>query len=84
MIFNQTLFNQIPEKMKSLNLITVILLLICSVKAFSQDCHTPDSSPPISTQGGSDCALEINYTPDQSDAFQNTPLLIFKLNFHFF
>lgn len=33
--------------------------------------------------GGLSCALQVAYTPDQSNGFQNTPCLVFKVNYHF-
>ena len=46
------------------------------------DCVTPDLDDPV-TMGGGSCSDQLAYTPDKSHSYQNTPNLVFRLNYHF-
>lgn len=47
------------------------------------ECITPDEPEPSQGGGGSDCSIQYAYKPDVQLAFQNTPNLVFKINYHF-
>lgn len=47
------------------------------------ECATPDGTYPIMMGGGGGCTDESSYTPDATNGWQNTPKLVFKLNYHF-
>ncbi len=60
------------------------LSLFCSLRIYSQmpDCAITDTSI-IFIMGGEGCLERSNYTPDQTNMFQNTPLLVIDINMHF-
>ncbi len=64
----------------------IFLLVLASVPCMAQsgyECVTPDAPEPEMMGGGSGCSAEVAYTPDQSNSYQNTPNLVFKINHHF-
>lgn len=62
----------------------VILLLLTGGPSSAQvgyECFTPDEPEPELLN--TDCSIPASYTPDQSHGYQNTPCLVFKINYHF-
>jgi hypothetical protein len=67
--------------------VKIILFFICffATDLIAQDsvqCLYPDDSMSFFVQG-SGCNDMQNYIPDNSNNFQNTPIITFRINFHF-
>lgn len=61
------------------------MVIIAPADSYAQmaECATADEPEPQQGGGGSNCTLSSGYKPDQSNGFQNTPCLVFKVNYHF-
>lgn len=69
----------------TLKVVLILAVLLCGTDLLAQDfdCATPDEEEAAMMGGGGGCSDQSMYIPDGSNNYQNTPSLVFRLNYHF-
>lgn len=66
--------------------VLILAILLSATDLLAQDitdCATPDEEEAAMMGGGGGCSDQSMYIPDGSNNYQNTPNLVFRLNYHF-
>ncbi|HMW10993.1 MAG: T9SS type A sorting domain-containing protein [Bacteroidetes bacterium] len=75
----------IQQKTITLKISLVFTLLFFFFQVNAQlECFTPDNPPSNMVSQPPSCTNYVNYEPDPTNNYQNTPVITFKINFHFF